>query len=50
MPERLNSGGELVLAAIGFAPPLDRAFQRIERRGQPARRDFDLARPGGGIG
>ena len=37
-------------AAIGFAPPLDRAFQRIERRGQPARRDFDLARPGGGIG
>ena len=44
--ERLDPGRQFVLVAIGFAPPLDRAFQRVERRHQPPRRGVDIGRDG----
>src|SRR5439155_582347 len=40
--ERLNPDRQLILVAVGFAPPLDRAFQRIERRHQTPRRGLDI--------
>src|SRR5206468_6284380 len=46
--ERLDPRRELVLVAIGIAPPLDRAFERVERRHEPAGRDLDL--DGRGLG
>ena len=33
---------QFVLVAIGFAPPLDRALQRVQRRHQPPRRGVDI--------
>ena len=40
--ERLDPARQFVLVAVGVAPPLDRAFQRIERRHQPPRRGVDV--------
>ena len=42
--ERLNPRAEIVVDPVGFPPPFDRAFQRIERRRQPPGGEFDLAR------
>ena len=42
--ERLDPARQLVLVAVGLAPPLDRAFQRIQRRHQPPRRGFNIGR------
>ena len=40
--ERLDPRRQFVLVAVGVAPPLDRALQRIQRRHQPPRRGFDV--------
>ena len=40
--QRLNPRRQFVLVAVGLAPPLHGAFQRIERRHQPPRRRVDL--------
>ena len=42
--QRLNPARQLVLVAIGFAPALGRALQRLKRRHQPPRRGVDIGR------
>src|SRR5258708_5332765 len=41
--ERLNPHRQLILVAVGLAPPLDRAFQRVQRRHQTPRRGFNVS-------
>ena len=40
--QRLDPGRQFVLVAVGLAPPLDRAFQPVERRHQAARRRVEI--------
>jgi hypothetical protein len=40
--ERLDPGRQLILIAVGLAPPLHGSFQRVERRHQPARCGIDV--------
>src|SRR5262249_34311969 len=42
--ERLNLGGELVLAMVGLTPAFRRCLERIECRGQAPARCVDCAR------
>ena len=42
--ERLDPARQFVLVAVGVTAALRRAFQRIERRQQPARRGVDIRR------
>ena len=40
--ERLDPRRQLVLVAVGLAPPLDRALQRVQRGHEPPRCGFDI--------
>ena len=42
--QRLDPARQFVLVAVGVAPPLHRAFQRVERRHQPPRGGVDIGR------
>ena len=44
--ERMQLGGERLLAAVGLAPPLDRRLQRVERERKTLAGGVDGARLG----